>query len=773
MTVANLLDGVTVIELGERVSTGYCGRLLADAGAQVVRIENHDAPADPATAAYRDYLHRGKRVVAVAADSRELHTVLAELAADAAILVCDDDHLLVRPGQPGLGLGGSRPVTVSMSDYGLDGPSARTPASDFTLQAEAGLTILHPAGSRPPVATSVELTEVISGVAAAFGALIGLLGIQADPREAVGVDVSRFEALAAVLQYPWLFGRIDDHVPYPIPQNSVPGVERAADGWVSIVAITPPQWAAFKQMAGVPELDDDRFNTYGHRVRLGAEVTPLIRRFTEKHTVAELVDMAVARRLPAAPVATPETVAKLAPYAERHTYPPRHWFGGSYRHPGPPFRVHQVGTGVVAREGDSAPPVGAGGDARQPLRGIRVVEFGAFQAGPIATSHLAGLGAEVIKVEAVARPDMLRFTGTEPTVRRAWERAAPFLGANLGKRAVTLDLSEPESLDLARRLIATADVVVENYTPRVLEEYQLDYDGMRQLSPEVIVVRMPAWGLSGTWRDRPGVTYTAEAAAGLTAMSGYPDGEPVLTATIVDPIAAMVAAYATLAALWHRRSTGGGACVEVSLCDVAAQLTARPVIESSATGQPQTRRGNRGLSTAPQGVYRCADEAWIALSVLTDQHWSALCAVLKKPQWIVDARFASAEARSRHHDELDREISWWCAELTGSNAVAVLRAAGIPAAPIATGAELIEHPQLVHRGRVFRLEHPVAGTLPYLGLPMRLSHHPQAWMPCAAPLFGQDNHAVLGGLGCDQDRIEKLAEAGLIGNAPWGLPVRR
>jgi crotonobetainyl-CoA:carnitine CoA-transferase CaiB-like acyl-CoA transferase len=316
-------------------------------------------------------------------------------------------------------------------------------------------------------------------------------------------------------------------------------------------------------------------------------------------------------------------------------------------------------------------------------------------------------------------------------------------------------------------------VVVENYTPRVLEQYQLDCEAIRALSPTAIMVRMPGWGLTGSWRDRPAMTFTAEAVAGLTALSGYPDGEPLLTGTIVDPIASITAAFATLAAIRHRRLTGHGACIEVALCDVAAALTARPVIESSADGPPRSRDGNRQDGAAPQGMYLCADQTWVAVSVITDEHWSALCTVLDMPQWHADQRFSSTLQRRQHHDVIDPVISRWCSQLPGARVVALLRGAGIPAAPMATGTCHAEHAQLLHRGAVMRIEHPVVGRLPYLGLPLRLCHQPAAPMPGPAPLLGQHNHSLLTEIGCSPADIENLTRCGLIGDSPFGLPSGR
>ncbi|WP_217575051.1 CoA transferase [Streptomyces sp. GbtcB7] len=780
-----MLGDITVVELGQRVSTAYCGKLLVDAGATVVKIEEQGGdPLRGSEPAYAAYLLAGKR--SVTADSLASAAALGDRV---DVVIRDSDEADAgrqvaawRDRNPDL-------VVVTLSDYGLDGPAASTPATEFTLQAEAGITVLRPTGDRPPVATSVQLAELTSGVSAAMGTVMALLGCRAGA-PGIDVDVSRFEALVSLLQYPWLFAQSENHYPYLIPQNAVPGIERAKDGWVCVVSVTEPQWNGFKEMAGVPGLADERFNAFSDRVKLGKEVTALVRSFTERHTIDELVELGAAHRVPIVPVGTPRTLAELVPYASRNTYV-RNEAGadstGGFLQPRPPFRVDNEGDWVpkppprVGEDNGAAwgpRPVrqnstADGTDPRRPLEGLRVVEFGTFQAGPLVGSALASLGADVIKVEAVSRPDLIRFTGCPPTVDRFWERSGQFLGPNTGKRAVTVDLADPRGVEIARKLIAGSDVMIENFVPRVLDSRGLGQEGVRALRPDIVMVRMPAWGLTGPWRDRPGFTYTADAAAGLSEMSGYPDGEPLLTGTIVDPLAALVTTFVTVAAILRRRRTGEGAFIEVPLCDVAPQLTARPVIEASRTGRVGTRTGNRSPYLAPQGMYRCADGAWAAVSVATDRQWKALATLPAVKAWAADERFADHSGRRGHEDELDQRLGEFCATTASAELVATLRDLGVPAAVLRVGDDFAEHPQLLARHRVYELDHPVTGSAKHIGPAMTFSHAPVASAPRNTPLFGQDNHDVLRELGYSEPEIQSLTEDGVLGDAPFGLPFDR
>jgi crotonobetainyl-CoA:carnitine CoA-transferase CaiB-like acyl-CoA transferase len=784
-----MLSDITVVELGARVSTAYCGKLLNDVGATVVKLE--PATGDPLRTtepAYAAFLHAGKQSV-TAESGAETKVALSALVDHVDVIICDDDdpdtlaHIMsLRAQHPDL-------LVAAISDYGLDGPAARTPATDFTLQAEAGISLLHPTGDRPPVAAGVELSELSSAVAAAAGVVTALLFAETrEPGAAdmtvlgADVDVSRFESIVALLQYPWLAAQIENHNPYPLPQNAVPGLELAKDGWVCAVAVTPPQWSDFKKMAGVDELDDPRFETLSDRIRLAAETTALVRTFTMRHTVDELVELGAKFRVPITPMGTPTSLPTLAPYASRGAYVES--VDGIVQ-PRSPFRYDGIDwepdTLAKAGEHNGAIPVSRRRrpehartplDPHKPLAGIRVLELGTFQAGPLVGVNLAALGADVIKVESVNRPDLIRFTGNLK-VDRNWERAAGFIGPNLGKRDLTVDFTEPEGLAIIHELIERSDIVLENFLPRVLDDRGLDYESIRRIRPDVIMVRLPAWGMTGPWRDRPGFTYSVNATSGLSDLTGYPDGDPLLTGTIVDPIAAIYSTFITLAAIRRRQLTGNGGLIEVPLCDVASQLTARAVVAASATGVEPIRTGNHSPAVAPQGIYRCADGQWVAISVATDEQWMAFAALPDVIEWAADDRFADLPGRLEGQFELDERLTALCAGHDAGKIEARLREIGVASAVLGVGLDFAEHPQLVFRGRIFEVEHGSVGTVKYVGAPMRLAASPVASMPSGTPLFGQHNQQVLTELGYSDEAIQAMVEAKAIGDSPFGLPFQR
>jgi crotonobetainyl-CoA:carnitine CoA-transferase CaiB-like acyl-CoA transferase len=773
-----MLDDVVVLEAGSRLSTAYAGRLLCDGGATVVRLEPTGGdPLRHTSPAYAEYLHAGKGSVTDVTD-----TVGGRSLADRVdVVICDEDPVVqalvleLRARNPRL-------VVVAVSPYGLDGPDAGTPATDFTLQAEAGVFLVHPTGDRPSVAAGVPLAELSGGAAAAMAVAAGLLADDAGEAP-TSADVSLLESAISLLQFPWLGDRIEGQLKYPLPQAPIPGVEEASDGWVCVVSVTPPQWKDFKRIAQIPALEDPRFDSLSDRILLAAEVTSIVREFTRRHTIDELVELGAAHRVPIVPVTTPGTITDLAPFAARETFVRS--ASGDFVAPGAPFRLHgtdRPAPGPLAAAGADDAGWSAttprargsltGADPRRPLAGLRVVEIGTFQAGPIVTMNMANLGAEVIKIESVNRPDMVRYNGVPLTVDRSWERGAPFLGVNLGKKDITADLGDERGIAVVRQLIADADVVLENFGPRVVESHGLDYEGVRALSPDALMIRMPAWGLDGPWRERPGFTYTVNAASGMAELTGYPEGEPLLTGTVVDPFAAYVASFAALAAVRRRIVTGEGGLLEVPLCDIAVQLTAQAVVEQSATGTVKTRAGNVRSGAVPQGAFRTADGREIAISVVDDDQWAALAALPWAKAW-ADDRFAAAADRLSRADELDALLRQAVAEVDSAQVVAELRTAGVPAARLEVGVDAILHPQLLARDRVVEIGHPVVGPQRYLAGPVRFTEGPDFLPQGPSPLFGQHTEEVLTALGYTAEQIGQQREAGLISDSPFNAPFDR
>jgi crotonobetainyl-CoA:carnitine CoA-transferase CaiB-like acyl-CoA transferase len=310
-------------------------------------------------------------------------------------------------------------------------------------------------------------------------------------------------------------------------------------------------------------------------------------------------------------------------------------------------------------------------------------------------------------------------------------------------------------------------VVVENFSVRVLENFGLGWETIRAWNPRVILVRMPAFGLDGPWRDRTGFAMTLEQVSGLAWITGY-DDLPLVVRGACDPLGGLHAVFALIAALEQRRRSGEGQLVEVPLVETALAVAAEQVIEYSAYGALLCRAGNRGPAAAPQGLYACADPGeWLALAVATDAQWEALRRLMGDPAWARDPALGSAAGRRARHDEIDAALSAWFKDQSLAGAAEALVLAGVPAHPVINAHRLMPNPQLEHRGFFQVMEHPVTGPTRYPGLPMRFSGLPRALHRSPPPTLGQHNEEVLcGELGLSAAELARLRERGVVGERP-------
>ncbi|MDD4860326.1 MAG: CoA transferase, partial [Dehalococcoidales bacterium] len=351
-----------------------------------------------------------------------------------------------------------------------------------------------------------------------------------------------------------------------------------------------------------------------------------------------------------------------------------------------------------------------------PLAGVRVLDLTAFWSGPFAASTLGSMGAEVIKIESTRRIDPWRGAATASlTGERTYERSPLFNTVNLEKLGVTIDLTAPKGVELFKNLVRISDVVIENYTPRVMKNFGLDYPVLHEVNPKIIMISMSAHGSTGPWREFPGFAYPMEQMAGFTQLTGEPGGPPRMTDTSPsDPVAGVSGAMALLTALLFRQRTGKGQYIDLSQVEALTCLVGDAIAEYSINRRNRTRPGNRHPFWAPQGYYRCkGDDQWVGITVASDREWSAFGKAIGSPDWVKDEKYADSLGRKKYQDELDGKIENWTKAHDHYEVMTILQSAGIAAGPVLSPPELLSEPHLNARGFFQKVERKLAGTHPY------------------------------------------------------------
>ena len=770
------LAHLRVLEIATEIAGPYAAKLFADAGADVVKVEppagdpmrRHTAGGALAAgdSALFAFLNTSKRSVVGTADDPEIMDLAA--AADVVIVDAGVSPEAVRRLRGARGAS----VVVALTPFGLTGPSAGEPATEFTLQARCGSTGGRGLADRIPLAAGGRLGEWIAG---AYAAVAGAAYARRAREHGAGelVDVSLLESMVITMGG---LGVVAAQIMGAGPGRSLelPSIEATADGYVGYCTITGQQFQDFLVMIERPEwLGDADLASFAGRQRRREEFTAAVREWTGRHTTAEIIELASAMRIPVAPIGSPDTITAIDHFVQRGVFVPN---PAGFVQPRPPYRIHggrlrefaaapALGehTGTVAWTARQAPAVT--GTVAHPLADIRVMDFTAFWAGPAGSLVLGSLGADVVKVEGLKRPDGMRFAGAKPpTVDHWWETGSIFLAVNENKRDVTLELGTTEGDALARRLLGSCDVVMENFSPRVMTNLGMDWDTVAAANPDALMVRMPAFGLDGPWRDRVGFAQTMEQVSGMAWLTGEADGAPVIPRGACDPIAGLHAAFATIVGLEHRRRTGSGALVEVTMVEAALNVAAQMVIEHSAYGRTLMRAGNRGPMAAPQGVYRSAgDDCWVAIAVTSDEQWAALCAAMGAAGLLAGGRRGDADA-------IDAVIEAWTSQRSAREAAEGLQSLGIAASPVIPSAELLHDPQLQARGFFEELDHPYVGKTLWPGMPIVLGIPGHHWLRGVAPTLGQHNGEILGELlGLAAAELATLEAGGIIGTRPAGL----
>ena len=810
MAMEQGLAGIRVLDFSTQIAGPYCSKMLVDGGAQVIKVEPAGGDslrgwsATGADLAGRDsalfrYLNAGKQSVVGTAGDPHVQALIgeADLVIEAHGLESDNGERLdvaaLRAAQPGL-------VVLSITPYGLEGPWADRGATEFTVQAESGSIGMRGVMGHEPFQAGGRISEWAAASYAVVAALAAVFRARASGR-GEGIDVSILEASNMVLaNFSETMNRLmnggpgDPEHAFLSPTVETPSIEPTADGYVGFCTNSRQQFSDFLLLIERADLqEDDVLAQFAGRLLRFVEWNEIMHPWLAKKTTAEIIELASLLRLPVAPICNGETVQTHEQLSERGVFVPGG--DGSFVQPRRPYRIddadppsfgpapglgeHTASASFSGTREPGSPLIEgrADADGDLPLAGLRILDMTAWWAGPAASHLLASFGAEVIHIESTGRPDGLRMLGGMMAGHYPewWEAGAHFLHVNTNKLDVTLDLTKPEGLALVEKLVAECDAVVENFTPRVLENFGLTWDRVRELNPQAVMMRMPAFGLSGPWRDNTGFAQTMEQMSGMAWVTGHVDDQPRIPRGPCDPMAGMHAVLALLVALAQRKRTGSGHHVESTMVEGALNVAAEQLVEWSAYGNLMSREGNRSALAAPQGLYPCAGgepgaERWLALSVATDAQWRALRSALGEPAWAMEPALDSRAGRRAAHDAIDAALCEWTRQHDREALAAKLREVGVLASPVADANRLLQtNLQLQFRGYFETTAHPVVGRMPLSSLPFRYASV-DGWLRTPSPTLGEHNERVLGGLlGLSKAELAALEADGVIGTRPDGL----
>lgn len=717
-----LLTGFRAVQLGAGAAAAVAGRLLADAGAEVIALG-----ADRSTPML-EFLNHGKRDVAD----------LNEALAGARLIVAEGGpRALAERGHDATALARANPdaAIVLISNFGQIGPRADEPATDLTLFCASGMARLLTGQvddiSEPPVRAVGGQSAIIGGAAAACAGMAAALA----GRAAV-IDVSLQEALATLAMteltrggqtgQAWSRRRLKDG------NGATVTILPASDGFVAISPREERQWAAWLGVMGAPAWGrDPRFARKADRVDNWDALHGLMSTWSRDRGKREIAAAAQAAHVPSFPLMDLHEHLASPQLAHREFFQPMEIAGGAVQAPSAPYAL------TFADGGGGAPASPASGDL--PLAGVRVLDFSWVIAGPTATRHLAALGAEVIKVEAPGRGDPGRGSELHTVLGQA-------------KQAIVLDLKRPEAVEIAKALAAKSDIVIENFATGVMDRLGLGVADLLAVNPNLICLSASGMGRTGPEAGAVAYGTLLQSYAGFAGLNRHPDRPPRVGFAWLDPMCGLLLPFLASAALWRRRQGGGGVHIDVSMIEAMLWTLAAPLLDLQL-GRPASPAGNRSDVFVPHGVYPSAgDDAWIGLAVTTDEAWRRLRALIPE---LAERSALDRAGRMQASETIDDVISRWTAAHTASAAEAALRRAGIPAAALATSTDLVVDEHLSAR-RFW--ERAGDGVLP--GLPWRASFGRQSG---PAPTMGSDTDAVLSSLlGLAPDRLAALRTAGAI-----------
>lgn len=812
------LSGLRVIELGQLVSAPYCAKLFADFGAEVIKVEPPEGDlarrwgpfpggeAHPETGGLFQFLNTNKLGVTLDVDTGAGHDTFVELVKDADVLIENNPPPLMRErGLDYEALSQLNPnlVMISITAFGQTGPYSTWKGYDlnaFHLSA-AG----HRYCGRPGEAPLEHGTFSADFYGAATAAAWGLASVRG--REQMGggqqVDVSCAEAVAATFVGGQTIGGYAQNRVFDRRSGMGMGLSAPAaivpckDGHVWMLVLETGQWRSLVKAMGNPEWAQlDMFDDMVIRGQNKDLIYTLVEEWTMQRGKMEIMECCQAEGAPVTAVLTIEEAAQLDHLREReYLVELEHPVIGRFEDLGAPFKLPACPGGprshapllgqhndLVLGRADTGPRDGTGTDgapatrlwpvrpsaqaaAVAPLEGLRVANLGWVWAGPMVGQTLGFLGAEVYKIESQARLDMSRTIPPFAEGIKDKNRSLSQHAGWAGNGSVTLNLKEPEGVALALELISECDVVIENFSPGVMERFGIGYDDLAKVRPDIILFSMPAAGLSGPMRGIRTYGMSLASLTGLDSITGYVDGPPIpMENAYSDPFNGIMGAFSILVALCHRDRTGEGQHIDYSQQEAVMQLVGPAYMDYALNGEVAGPKGNRhplGIA-APHGVFPCAgDDRWISMVVTGDDEWNGLASVAQGAGWATDPRFVEHSGRVAHIADLHDQIGAWTAGFDDRELAEELQRHGVAAAPVLNVGDLLDDPHYRDRGTFVEVHHPAGFDETIYGAYVKTSRSTACVEP--GPVIGRDNdHVFLELLGMARDRYEQLVDDQVI-----------